>query len=89
MAFWSAEVLHSLRLRPESFRSLCPDPSEAYGAWWAGQAPAAGVTSSFVLLDPLASGRQRVFVGLEEAIASAKPRHRGYADAVSKLAEAG
>lgn len=89
VALWSAEVLHSLRMRPESFRSLCPDPSDDFAAWWTGQVAPTGVTSSFVLLDPLASGRQRVFVGLDEAIASARPRHRGYADVVSKLAEAG
>lgn len=88
VALWSAEVLHSLRLHPESFRSLCPDPPDDFAAWWAGQAPAAGVTSSLVLLDPLARGRQRVFVGLDDAIASAKPRHRGYVDVVSKMTEA-
>lgn len=88
VAVWSAEVLHSLRLRPESFRSLCPDPSDAFAGWWTGRAPSSGVSSSLVLLDPLASGRQRVFVGLDAAIASAKPRHRGYADVVSKMAEA-
>lgn len=89
VALWSAEVLHWLRLRPESFRSLCPDPSEAFAAWWAGQVPSTGVSSSLVLLDPLASGRQRVFVGLNEAITTAKPRHRGYADVVSKMSDAG
>lgn len=87
VAVWSAEVLHSIRLRPESFRSLCPDPRDAFAAWWSGQAPPGGVSSSLVLMDPLSSGRQRGFVGLEEAIASAKPRHRGYADIVSKMAE--
>ena len=88
VALWSAEVLHSLRLRPESFRSLCPDPSDAFAEWWAGRAPSTGVSSSLVLLDPLTSGRQRVFVGLDEAIGSAKPRHRGYADVISKVGEA-
>jgi transcriptional regulator with XRE-family HTH domain len=86
VALWSAEVLHSLRLRPESFRSLCPDPPDAFASWWAGQSPPTGVTSSLVVLDPLATGRQRPFIGLDEAIATAKPRHRGYAEVVAELA---
>jgi hypothetical protein len=28
-ALWSSEVLHAIRLRPESFRALCPDGSAA------------------------------------------------------------
>jgi hypothetical protein len=39
-------------------------------------------------LRPLASGRQRPYIGLE-ATAVARPRLRGYADAVSRLAQAG
>lgn len=84
-ALWSSEVLHSIRLRPDSFRSLCPDPPDAFEAWWAGSPPIAGTRSAFVVLDPLAGPRQRQFIGLEEAIASARPRFRGYADVVSKL----
>ncbi len=36
VALWSAEALHTMRLREESFRSVCPDPPEAFEAWWAG-----------------------------------------------------
>jgi transcriptional regulator with XRE-family HTH domain len=87
-ALWSAEVLHALRLRPESFRSLSPDPAEAFAGWWAGQPPTTGVTAAIVLFDPMAAGKQRQFAGLDEALATAKPRHRGYADLVSKLRDA-
>jgi hypothetical protein len=82
---WSAEVLHTLRLRPETFRSLCPDPPDACADWWSGHPPRSGSTSTLVVLDPLASGRQLAFIGLERAIAGAPPRHRGYADAAVKL----
>lgn len=84
VALWSSEVLHVLRLRPESFRSICPDPVAAFAAWWNGRPPGAGVTSSLVMLDPLASGRQRLFVGLDDA-RSARPRHRGYAEVAARL----
>jgi hypothetical protein len=83
-ALWSSEVLHAIRLRPESFRALCPDGSAAFAAWWSGQPLPRGMTSTLVVLDPLASGRQRTFVGLDEA-PTVRPRHRGYADALSKL----
>lgn len=92
VALWSAKVLHALRLRPESFRSICPDPADAFESWWSGRPPSVGLSSTLVLLDPLAVARQRRFIGLEEAITGAKPRHRGYADVVAKLpslAEAG
>ena len=86
VALWSSEVLHALRLRPESFRSLCPDPSDAFAAWWSGAAPAAaGSVSTLVVLDPLATSRQRLLIGLDDALSTARPRHRDYADAVQKL----
>ncbi len=84
-ALWTSEVLHALRLRPESFRSLCPDPAETtFARWWDGQPPSAGVSSTLVVLDPLASGRQRQFVSLAEAL-TVRPRHRGYADVAAQL----
>jgi transcriptional regulator with XRE-family HTH domain len=84
VALWSAEVLHALRLRPESFRSLCPDAHDAFTAWWGGNPPTTGATSALIVLDPLANGRQRLFIGLDEAM-SARPRHRGYAEAAASL----
>jgi transcriptional regulator with XRE-family HTH domain len=81
---WSAEVLHVLRLRTSTLRALCPNSAEAFAGWWSGRPPTAGTTSSLVLLDPCAIGRQRLFVGLDTAL-SVKPRHRGYADAVESL----
>jgi DNA-binding XRE family transcriptional regulator len=84
VALWSSEVLHALRLRSESFRALCPDPPGALVGWWHGSPPAAGVSSLLIVLDPLATGRQRLFVGLEEAL-SVRPRHRGYAQAAGRL----
>lgn len=88
-ALWSAEVLHALRLRPASFRSMCPDSADAFAAWWAGKPPIRGATSSLVVLDPLATGRQELFVGLDHALASARPRFRGYADAASRFLTGG
>lgn len=87
VGLWSAEVLHALRLRPETFRSLCPDPPDSFAAWWAGRPPPSGQTSSLVVMDPLATGRQRPFVGLDEALTGVRPRHRGYADVAAKLGE--
>jgi len=87
VALWSAEVLHAIRLRPGPFHAICPDPPDAFEAWWRGAAPAAGNTSALVLLDPLASGRQRRFIGLADAL-TARPRYRGYADAALRLGAA-
>jgi hypothetical protein len=86
---WSAEVLHTLRIRPASFRAVCPDRDVAFEAWWSGSLPAPGAaTSAFVLFDPILSARtrRRPFVPLEDALASAtRPRYRGYAHAADEL----
>lgn len=86
---WSAEVLHTLRIRPASFRAVCPDPDSAFEAWWSGSLPAPGAsTSAFVLFDPIvtAGARRRSFVPLEHALAPAtRPRYRGYAHATDEL----
>lgn len=86
IALWSAEVLHTLRLRTESFRAACPDPPETFLQWWAGAAPTAGATtSSLLVFDP--SGDlpdRRRFADLEDAL-RVRPRFRDYADAVDKL----
>ena len=85
---WSAEVLHVVRIRPASFRAVCPDDSNAFEAWWSGSTNIpSGSTSSFVLFDPnIAPGsRPRTFVGLGQALQpSTRPRYRGYADAVAR-----
>lgn len=87
-ALWSAEVLHSLRMRPESFRTLCPDPPDDFTSWWMGRPPAHGRTSILIVLDPLATLRQRRWISLDDALRGARPRHRGYADVVARLGEA-
>jgi transcriptional regulator with XRE-family HTH domain len=69
VALWSAEVLHSLRLRTASFEAVCPDPADAFAAWWSGEPPAQGQTSCLVVLDPHPGGpaaRRRRFIGLAE-----------------------
>ena len=81
---WSAEVLHVLRLRTSTFRALCPDPPDPFSTWWMGALPASGTHSVLVVLDPLAVGRQRPVIGLDQAL-DAAPRHRGYADVASQL----
>lgn len=85
-ALWSAEVLHALRRHPESFRTLCPDAPEAFRSWWSGVAQHHRNTSTLVLLDPMASARQRPFIDLEEALDHAtRPRYRGYAEAAAAV----
>jgi transcriptional regulator with XRE-family HTH domain len=83
-ALWSSEVLHMLRLRRASFRTLCPDPMDAFLSWWNGEPPLSGVPSALIVLDPLASGRQRMFIGLDDAL-DARPRHAGYAQVAARL----
>jgi transcriptional regulator with XRE-family HTH domain len=85
VALWSAEVIHTVRLRGATFRSLCPDPAAAFEAWWAGHPPDPGQSSAFVLMDPFAASRARRFVDLEAVAAGVRPRVRGYADAVGRL----
>jgi hypothetical protein len=85
---WSSEVLHVLRLRSESFRALCPDALDSFSSWWSGSPPSSGTTSTLVVLDPLSAGRQRPFVGLDQALV-VRSRHRGYADVAGKLMPGG
>jgi hypothetical protein len=84
---WSAEVLHAMRRRPETFRSLSPHAPDAFTSWWEGRPPARGKTATVIVLDPLATGRQRLWIGLDEALSKARPRHHGYSDVVSTLRE--
>jgi hypothetical protein len=83
-ALWSSEVLHALRLRNQTFRVLCPDAGEAFEAWWRGQPGTVANSTVLIVLDPLAVGRQRQYVGLDAAL-SVRPRYRDYADAVGRL----
>jgi transcriptional regulator with XRE-family HTH domain len=87
VALWSAEVLHSLRLRTASFEAVCPDPLDAFAAWWSGEPPASGDASTFVVFDPdpgPPSARRRRFTGLAQAL-RAEPRYRDYAEAAQAL----
>ena len=86
-ALWSSEVLHSLRLRTASFEAVCPDPPNAFAAWWSGEPPAQSRASCLVVLDPDPGGpaaRRRRFIGLAEAL-RAEPRYRDYAAAAQAL----
>ena len=85
VALWSSEVLHVLRQRRETFRALCPDDATTFTQWWSGSPPGPGKTSSLVVLDPLATGRQRAYISLEDAL-TARPRHAGYVDVATRLA---
>lgn len=86
VALWSAEVLHDLRLRTETFNAACPDPAADFHQWWAGRSPSGvRVTSSLVLLDPSPDiSDARRFSELVHA-RRVRPRYRGYADAVARL----
>ena len=90
VALWSSDVLHTLRMREASFRAVCPSPIGAFRSWWDGTEPPAGVHNTIVVFDPLAGGRsdRRRFVGLDEAL-RARPRWRGYTDALDALKAAG
>ena len=87
---WSSEVLHAIRLRRASFSALCPDPPDALHSWLRGEPPAAGVSSSLVVLDPLVpfGSRCRTIASVMES-SRLDPRHRGYADAAEGLRRAG
>lgn len=84
VALWSTEVLRVLRQRPASLRAAFPDPTDALTAWLSGT-PALSGSTTFALLDPFATGRQRRFLGLEPAIDSARARIHGYAEAAELL----
>jgi hypothetical protein len=81
---WSSEVLHSLRLRTESFRTIGRDQTNGFAAWWGGVPASDGTFSELVVLDPLAIGRRRAFVSLDEAL-TVRPRHQGYAEVAAAL----
>ena len=83
-ALWSSEVLHALRLRKASFRALCPDPGRVFQVWWEGNPPKVGASSTLIVLDPTAEGRQRTWITLDDAM-GARSRHRGYSDAAATL----
>jgi transcriptional regulator with XRE-family HTH domain len=84
---WSAEVIHSVRLRAATFRALCPDGDDGLVAWLRGTPPQHGRSSSFVLLDPFAMGRQARTADLKRVVAGVKPRLHGYRDAARRAAE--
>ena len=84
VVLWSAEVLHTLRLRTSTFRALCPDPTDDFTAWWSGSPRPVCNSSALVVLDPCAVGRQRLYCGLDDALRT-RPRHRGYADVAERL----
>jgi transcriptional regulator with XRE-family HTH domain len=87
VAAWTSEVLHSMRLHPGTFGALAPDPPSAFDDWWNGRPPAHGSTSSMIVLDPLATGRLRLWVDLATALEGVRPRHRGYTELVTALME--
>jgi transcriptional regulator with XRE-family HTH domain len=88
VALWSAEVLHTLRIRTASFEAVCPDASHAFAAWWSGEPPVSGDASTLIVFDPDPGdpgARRRRFIGLSEAL-RAEPRYRDYAAAARALA---
>jgi hypothetical protein len=84
-ALWSSEVLHTLRLRGETFSSVCPDGTDPFVAWWMGR-PSAGIRSGLVVFDPLPGRRahRRRFVGLED-VPRLDARYRDYAEAAAAI----
>jgi hypothetical protein len=90
VALWSSEVLHTLRLRRSTFLAACPDPPDVFAAWWSGEPPMVGTTTSLVLFDPISGVRpsRRRWVGLD-ALGTIDPPYRGYAAALAALRGAG
>lgn len=90
VGLWSGEVMHSIRLRQESFASVCPDPVDGFAAWWAGQLPQSGTSSTLLLLDPTApaGGRRRTWID-RDALPAARPRFRDYREAAEALRSVG
>jgi transcriptional regulator with XRE-family HTH domain len=86
VGLWSAEVLHVLRVRRETFASACPDPASGVLAWWHGdhEGLVDGVTSALVLLDPAGTRPAHRLLPMERAV-TARPRYRDYADAAARL----
>ncbi len=85
IGLWSAEVIHSLRIRSATFRALGPHSKERLDAWLKGDPPTTGISSSVVLLDPFVSGRRVAIVGLEHVLAGTRPRVRDYREAAERL----
>ena len=84
VGLWSDELLHTLRIRVETFRSACPDPPDDFEAWWHGRIPSQErPTSTLVVLDPK-PGRRATYAG-SAALATVRPRYRGYADAAARV----
>jgi len=84
VAVWTSEVLHALRMRRDSFRTLCPDTTDAFAGWWKARPPGTGIHSVLVVLDPLSRGRQRQWIGLDDALV-ARSRYAGYAEIAASL----
>lgn len=86
VTLWSAEAMHHIRLRAESFRAACPDEPADFADWWAGRPPTTNaVSSAFVLLDPaIVAPDKRRFGSLDDAM-RVRPRYRNYAEAAERL----
>jgi hypothetical protein len=82
---WSAEVVHAIRRRPASFRALTPDDEQRFTASIRGEPPSAGVSRSLLVLDPLATGRRRAFVGLEAVLGGVRLRVRDHREAAERI----
>lgn len=81
VALWSAEVIDVVRRNPATFRATFPASPDPFLTWWSRGVPGRGRTTAFVLLDPFATGRERVFADLREVLAGVQPRLAGYAAA--------
>ncbi len=86
-ALWSADLIRIIRRQRSSFEAVWPDQTDAFEAWWAGTAPAAGRRSILVMFDPIEGvrTRRRRWVGLQD-LGNSRPRYRDYADAARALA---
>lgn len=90
VGLWSGEVMHSIRLRRESFASVCPDPVAGFAAWWAGELPPSGTSSTLLLLDPTVppGSRRRTWID-RDALPAARARFRDYRETAEALRSVG
>lgn len=83
---WSSEVLRTIKQHRASFESIGRQGPEILEIWWLGNPPLMGRHATAVLFDPI-RGRRRgtsQWTGISD-LGTIRPRHRGYADALTSL----
>lgn len=89
-ALWSSDVLRTIKCHEASFASLGSQGATILEAWWRGEPPINGKGGGLVIFDPIQSRRSdRRPLADPADLATARPRCRGYAEALAALKDAG